>query len=135
MKECTVCFCNSKTVSSEHTHCPANHNICKTCYLRLLKICFCNSKQGNIVYSCPTCRHEHHYTDKEMYKVLNELGENGILYTSPHPTCQSQFMIPNFIRKCEFQKCGCRHQSKDLEISPNVLETFNELIQNHLTTI
>ena len=132
MNDCSVCLNNTQCVKQEFTHCPANHSICKDCFIRLLNICFCNNKQGDIVYICSICRNEHIYTNKEVYKILMELQGDSTLYTTPHSICKSEFNIPYFIRKCIFRDCGCREQSKDLEINSNITNDFRGLISEYM---
>ena len=75
---CVVCD-NEKTLSKKYTHCPNDHKVCQDCYLQILKLCFCEKKFGEPIYSCPMCRNLHRFGNKEMWKILNELKGNSII--------------------------------------------------------
>jgi len=126
---CSICLNHSNLVSSNYTHCPANHPICKNCFSRVIKICFCDRPEGKLIYECPLCRNSHSFGNKELYHVRRNLYKSPILYVTPHEKCKHAMQIPNFIRKCIFRKCGCREQSKDLVINSNVSKAFNELVE------
>ena len=134
MVSCMICLnslTESEKVSKKYTNCPADHIVCQKCYIRVLKICFCKSRQGEVMYKCPLCRNKHYYKNKEVYKVLEDINRgNHTLYLTPHGECKTTHGIPNLIRKCTFMECGCRIQGMDLEYT-NDNKSYDELIQKH----
>lgn len=93
--ECCVCY----NLTNGMNLC---HIICENCFLKILKICYCESKFGNILYLCPICRAKKNIKNKEMYSLIND--SKIILYS--HSECQQFEYV-----ECKFKNCGCREQN------------------------
>ena len=68
------CICLEKSESLEKSEikeysCLADHNVCKTCFLSVLQMCYCKNTFGEIVYKCPLCRIEYRYSNKKMNRI------------------------------------------------------------------
>ena len=53
MTECCVCFETKKNFSNCKN---GIHVVCKDCIIKTAELCFCNSPNGEFIYSCPICR-------------------------------------------------------------------------------
>jgi hypothetical protein len=129
MKECTICGTEDKIVKQSITKCNADHSVCKDCYIRTLSICFCEREYGQPLFICPICRNEHRYNGKEMNSLLRELTGEESVFLGIHPVCKNHYEIPNVIRKCTFDKCGCRRQEIDIINTTDM--PFTEVIKTN----
>ena len=136
---CCVCDSTEKIVENNNTHCPGNHKICKTCFLNVIKICFCEKSYGDVLYICPMCRNIHHFSNQEMYKVLLKINEDDknddknsnsqIAYLGIHKTCENR-VDDILIKKCLFFECGCRENIVDIKY-----DLFNDISTEDLIKV
>jgi hypothetical protein len=110
-KCCCVCGEND-CLSSDYSQCPYDHNICKTCYLSILHICYCKNELGDIIYKCPLCRNEHKIENKQMNIILLDLTGSDSMCLTVHKLCENKQM--NITKKCQFENCGCRTNVVDI---------------------
>ncbi len=107
---CCVCEENQNIISNDYSQCPSDHNICRTCYLSVLQMCYCKNNLGEVLYRCPLCRNEHMFSNSEMNNILLHLVGNSGLCMKVHKLCENR----NITKKCQFEKCGCRLNIVDI---------------------
>jgi hypothetical protein len=107
---CCVCEDKDDIISNNYTKCPSDHNICKTCYLSVLQICYCKNSIGEVLYRCPLCRNDHMISNTTMNTILLELTGVSELCLKVHKLCENK----NITKKCHFEKCGCRVNIVDI---------------------
>ncbi len=115
--KCCVCEDNNEIVSKDYSQCPFEHNICKTCYLSVLQMCYCKNSLGEVMYRCPLCRNEHMFSNEKMNDILLNLIGTSELCLRVHKLCENR----NITKKCQFDKCGCRTNIVDI-ITKNELD-------------
>jgi hypothetical protein len=108
-KNCCVCG-EKEYLNTEYTKCPSDHNICKTCYLSVLQMCYCQNQLGDVVYKCPLCRNEHRMNNKQMNNIILNLMGIDNMCLKVHKLCENK----NITKKCQFEKCGCRTNVVDI---------------------
>ena len=106
-KCCCVCGENEYI---DRPQCPYDHNICKTCYLSILHVCYCKNELGDVIYKCPLCRNEDKIENKRMNRLLVELTGNDSMCLGVHKMCEHD----NKTKKCQFVNCGCRVNVVDI---------------------
>jgi len=104
MHICCVCEESQDIVSKKFSQCPSDHNICKTCYLSVLQMCYCKNSLGEVFYRCPLCRNEHIFSNAEMNNMLLDLIDSNEMCIKVHKLCENR----NITKKCYFENCGCR---------------------------
>ncbi len=107
---CCVCAEESDILSRDYSQCPSDHNICKTCYLSILQMCYCENTLGEIMYKCPLCRNEHRFSNQKMNDILLKMIDSSELCVRVHKICEPR----NITKKCQFEKCGCRTNVVDI---------------------
>jgi len=104
------CVCQEHNIITNVYICPSDHNICKTCYISILQMCYCKNELGEILYKCPLCRNEHMFSNAEMNNILLNLVGSSELCVKVHKLCENR----NITKKCQFEKCGCRLNIVDI---------------------
>lgn len=111
-----------------------NHTVCSKCFLRIMSLCYCNKKYGEVIYVCPMCRSTKCFSNKEIHDILMDITGASIAHFEQHSVCKHAQQIPDTIRKCEFKNCGCREHIVDLKIETTNLSelSFETLIERYL---
>ena len=123
---CCVCGEEDGVVAKEHS-CSEdqhNHDICKTCFLSVLQMCYCNNTLGEVVYKCPLCRNQHFFSNKEMNDILTKMNGNSELCMKVHAGCENK----NVTKKCQFENCGCRTNVVDVITSGEIDLAIKDII-------
>jgi len=120
------CLCENE----HYSKCSNGHRICKNCFISILTMCYCKSEIGNVLYICPMCREEHIYTNIEINVILLELLNSNNMCLPVHKKCQDDDNCCNIIKKCEFEKCGCRINHMDIIVEEDFDLAMKDIILN-----
>jgi len=127
-KCCCVCSeeqdITTDIITNMYTECPFSHNICKTCYLSILQMCYCQNSLGEVLYKCPLCRNEHRISNKKMNIILLELTDSDEMCLRVHKTCETK----NITKKCQFDNCGCRTNVIDIVTKDDIDLAIKDII-------
>jgi len=121
---CCVCEDSNTIVESVYSKCPSNHIICRNCFLSILQMCYCTGNVGQLIYKCPLCRNEHNVSNSDMNEMLINFNGVSDMCVRVHGKCENN----NMVKRCQFDKCGCRTNIVDIITRAQVDLAIKEIV-------